>query len=797
MSDVPARTRSTREGVGQPVLRKEDPRLLVGGGRYSDDVNLPGQAYACFVRSPHAHARIESIATAAALAAPGVRAVLTGAEAAADGLAPLTHRPMPASPFEVMIRTADVAFIAPHPPMPGDRVRFVGEIVAMVVADTPAAARDGAERVAVTWTPLPAVTSSLAAADAAAPLLYEGTASNVSVDARAGDAPAAAAALARAAHIVRLQTWVQRVTGVPLEPRAAVGDWDAESGRYTVHAGAGGLGRTRTGVAGALGVPESAVRVVAGDVGGNFGTRNSCYPEFALVAWAARRLGRPVKWTAERREAFLADYQGRDLASEAELALDVDGTFRALRAVNTSNLGAHAVSFHPLNKGMAIVTTVYDIPAVSVRGRAVVTNTSPTTPYRSAGRPEVMFVIERLIDLAARRHGFDRLELRRRNLIVAGAMPHRNGLGVVYDSGDYRTALDRAVALADWAGFEARRAEARRRGRYRGIGVACYLELNTGDPRERAHIAVRPEGRVDLVLGTLSSGQGHATSFAQLLVEWLGVALSEVRLITGDTDVTVVGGGAHSARALRLAAIVMAKASDQIVDKGKRIAAWRLEAAAADIEFADRRFRVKGTDRSLDLYEVAAAAARADAPPDCRAPLDGTSDETMPEPSFPYGCAVCEVEVDAETGVVEVVRYTTVDDCGRAVNPMILHGQTHGGIAQGVGQALWESCAYDAESGQPLAATLMDYALPRADTLPPFTTEISEVPSTSHPLGLRGGGEGGTTPALGAVVNAICDALAELGVEHVELPATPERVWQAIRAGLRLSKARTAHSTGP
>jgi carbon-monoxide dehydrogenase large subunit len=759
------------EGIGQPVLRKEDARLLVGAGCYSDDVNLPGQAYACFVRSPHAHARLGGIDTAAALATPGVIAVLTGADAAADGLRPLTHSPMPANPHEEIVRRQHVAFVAPHAPMPADRVRFVGEIVAMVIALTPAAARDGAERVVVAWAPLPPVTEGLEALAPEAPLLYEGAASNACVDVEVGDAAAVEAAFASAAHVVRLQTWVQRVTGVPLEPRAAVGEWDPVTGRYTVHAGAGGLGRTRTGVAGALGVPESAVRVVAREVGGNFGTRNSCYPEFALVAWAARRLGRPVKWTAERREAFLADYQGRDLAAHAELALDADGRFVAFRTVNTSNLGAHAVSFHPLNKGLAIATTVYHVPAVSVRGRAVVTNTSPTTPYRSAGRPEVMFVMERLIDLAARRHGFDRLELRRRNLIPPTAMPYRNGLGVVYDSGDYGAALERTAALADWAGFEARRAEARRRGRQRGIGLASYLELNTGDPRERAHITVRPDRHVDLVLGTLSSGQGHATSFAQLLVDWLGVDLADVRLITGDTDVTVTGGGAHSARALRLAAIVMSKASAQIVERGTRRAAAMLEAAEPDIEFSAPHFRVKGTDRSVDLYEVAAAG-----------PLEGLCDEVLTAPSFPYGCAVCEVEVDPETGAVDVVRYTTVDDCGRAVNPMILHGQTHGGIAQGVGQALWESCAYDPESGQLLAATLMDYALPRADLLPSFVTEISEVPSTSHPLGLRGGGEGGTTPALGAVVNAIVDALAELGVEHLELPATPERIWRAITA---------------
>jgi carbon-monoxide dehydrogenase large subunit len=781
VSFLQSRSAAARDGFGKAILRKEDARLLAGGGCYSDDVNLSDQVYACFVRSPHAHARIDGIDAAAAHASAGVLAVLTGTSAHDDGVKSLTHSPMPGNPHEELIRAGDVSFVAPHPPMPADRVRFAGEVVAMVIADTPAAARDGAERVRVDWTPLRAASTSLAAVDASAPRLYDGTASNVCVDVAVGDAAAVDAVFQRAAHVVRLDTWVQRVTGAPMEPRAAVGVWDPASGRYTVHAGAGGLGRTQTGVAGALGVPESAVRVTAREVGGNFGTRNSCYPEFALVAWAARRLGRPVKWTADRREAFLADYHGRDLTVEAELALDGDGTFLAFRGVNTSNVGAHVVSFHPLNKGMALTATVYRVPAVAIRGRAVVTTTSPTTPYRSAGRPEIMFVMERLIDLAARRFGFDRLELRRQNLIPASAMPYRNAVGTLYDSGDYRAALDRAAELGDWTGFEARRAEARRRGRCRGIGVASYIELNTGFPRERAHITVRPEGGVDLVLGTLSSGQGHATSFAQLLVEWLGVELAQVNLVTGDTDVTIVGGGAHSARALRLAAVVMAKASDQIVDKGRRIAAWLLEAAVADVEFKARRFSVKGTDRSIDLYEAAAAALRADAPPDCRRPLDGTSDETMPMPSFPYGTAVCEVEVDPDTGAIELVRYTTVDDCGRAVNPMILHGQTHGGIAQGVGQALWESCAYDAESGQLLSATLMDYALPRADALPSFVTEISEVPSTSHPLGLRGGGEGGTTPALGAVINAVVDALAEFGVEHIEMPATPERVWRAIQ----------------
>jgi aerobic carbon-monoxide dehydrogenase large subunit len=783
MSFLQSRTGSARQGIGKHVLRKEDARLLIGRGCYSDDVNFPGQVYACFVRSPHAHARIGRIETAAARATLGVITVLTGVDAAADGVKPVAHSPMPGNPYEEIIRKEDVRFIAPHPVMPADRVRFVGEIVAMVIADTPAAARDGAEHVMIEWSALPAVTMSVAAAADDAPLLYEDVASNVCVDVKAGDAAETDHAFASAAHVVRLHTWVHRVTGVPMEPRTALATWDPASGRCAIHVQAGGLGRTQVGVAGALGVPESAVRATTRDVGGNFGTRNSCYPESVLVAWAARRLGCPVKWCADRHEAFLADYHGRDLAVQSELALAPDGRFLALRSSNTSNLGAHVVHFGPLNKGMAIATTVYDVPVVSLRGRAVVTNTSPTTPYRSSGRPEVMFVIERLIDLAARRHGFDRLDLRRRNLVPAGAMPYRNPVGVVYDSGDYRAAFDRALALADWDGFETRRAEARQRGRYRGIGVANYLELNTGYPRERAHVTVQPEGRVDLVLGTLSAGQGHETSFAQLLVEWLGVEHAQVRLITGDTDVTVVGGGAHSARALRLAAIVMAKAADQIVEKGMRIAAWLLEAARADIEFVAPRFRVKGTDRSVHLFEVAAASQGDRAPDDGRGPLDGLSDETLSEPSFPYGTAVCEVEVDPDTGVVEVVRYTTVDDCGRAVNPMILHGQTHGGIAQGVGQALWEACAYDEETGQLLSSTMMDYAMPRADLLPSFTTELSEVPSTSHPLGMRGGGEGGTTPALGAVVNAVCDALADLGVEHIEMPVTSERVWHAIQNG--------------
>ena len=784
MSFLDSRTRAASQGIGKPVPRREDERLITGAGCYSDDVNAPGQAYAAFVRSPHAHAAIRAIDATAARAAPGVLAVLSGREAAADGLRPIPHRPVPTNPHEVPLRSRDGSefFVAPHPPLPGDRARCVGEAVAMVIADTPAAARDGVEAVRVDWEPLSLVTAASDAALPGAPSVWDEHPSNVCVESEVGDAAAVEAAFTRAAHVVRLETQVNRVTGVPLEPRAALGVWDEAAGRYTLHAGSGGVQRHRADLAAVLGVPESAVRVVARDVGGNYGTRNSFYPEFALVAWAARRLRRPVKWTCERREALTTDYQSRDLSSHAELALDADGNFLAFRGVNTSNVGAHTVSFVPLAKGVAVSTSVYHVPVATMRARAVLSHTAPTTAYRSAGRPEVMFVVERLIDLAARRHGFDRVALRRRNLVPATAMPYRNPLGLLYDSGDYAAAQDRAVALADRAGFEARRAEARRRGRYRGIGLANYVELNTGVPRERADITVHPDGRLDVVIGTLSAGQGHETSFAQLVVEWLGVELDQVRVLTGDTDVAGVGGGSHSGRSMRLGAVVMAKAADQIVDRGRRIAAWLLEAADADIDFSRRRFVVKGTDRCVDLFDVAAAALRTDTPEMLRGPLRGTCDETMSVPSFPYGCAVCEVEVDPETGIVEIVRYTSVDDVGRAVNPLILHGQTHGGIAAGVGQALWELCPYDTASGQLQATTFMDYVIPRADALPMFTTEISEVPSTSNPLGLRGGGEGGTTPALGAVVNAIVDALAELGVEHLEMPVTPERVWRVIHA---------------
>jgi aerobic carbon-monoxide dehydrogenase large subunit len=770
-------------GIGHSVRRKEDARLLTGLGRYSDDVNLPGQAYSTVLRSPHAHARIRAIDTKAARAMPGVLAVLTGADAAADGLTPIPHLAAPGTPPDVVLHNRDGSAVpvAPHHVLPIDRVRHVGAAVAFVIAETMVAAKDAAEKVVVEYEPLPAVTDALAAVEPDAPRLYDDL-PNLMIDAEVGDAKATAEAFARAAHVTRLDTWINRVTGVPMEPRAAVGSYDAPSGRYTLYAGSGGIVRQKKELSSILGVPFESVRVVAHEIGGNFGTKNSFFPEFALVAWGSRKVGRPVKWTCERHEAFVSDYMGRDLMVSAELALDADGRFLALRSKNLSNVGAHSGSYIPLVKGVGLATAGYRIPTAHVGARAVLSATMCTTPYRSAGRPEVIFVIERLIDKAAREHGFDRISLRRRNLVPPSAFPYKNPQGISYDNGTYRAVMDRAMELGDWKGFKRRRGAARKRGRLRGIGLCCYLETTGGYPRERADITVHPHGRVDVVVGTLSSGQSHETTFAQCVAEWLGVPFDDVYVDESDTDIVKEGGGSHSARSMRLAGIVMGKASEAIIEKGKRIAAHMLETAEDDIGFAGGRFTVKGTDRSVGIFEVAKAAADdKTVPQDLAGSLAASCDETIRQLGFPYGAHVCEVEVDPQTGGLDVVRYTAVDDVGHAINPMVVDGQTHGGAAQGIGQALCELCAYDPQ-GQLLSASFMDYAVPRADMLPSFTTEISEVLTPTNRLGVRGAGEGGTTGALGAVVNAVVDALAELGITHIEMPVTPERVWRAIQS---------------
>jgi aerobic carbon-monoxide dehydrogenase large subunit len=718
------------------------------------------------------------------MAAPGVLAVLTGRDLVADGLKPIPHKVWSQHPAEIALNGRDgfKTFTAPHYPLPPDKVRFVGEAIAMVVAVTVAGAKDAAELVEIDYDVLPAVTDTREAANPDAPRLFDEAGSNVVVDGELADAAGTAAAFARAAHVVGFDTWVQRITGVPMEPRAAVAAFDPDTGRTTLYAGSGGVWRLKDDLATILAVPPDAVRVIMREVGGNFGTRGMIYAEFALVAWASRRLGRPVKWTGDRHEAFLCDYQARDLAVTAELALDARGNFLAMRGSNISNAGGHTTNYSPLQKGVEIMTTIYRVPVAHFRARAVVSNTSPTRPYRSAGRPEVMYVMERLIDLACREHGFDRVEIRRRNLVSQSEFPYKNAFGMVYDSGAYRHTLDWVLRMGEWDGFAARRTAARARGKLRGIGVANYLDTATGVARERTEMTVHPDGRVDVVIGTSSQGQGHETSFAQLVNEWLDVPIDNVRFLTHDSDMLVFGGGAHSGRGMRLASQIMWKATNAIIARGKRVAALLLQAKPEAITFAAGRFTVDGTDQSIGLFEIAEATLRrTDLPEELRGPLAAVCDEVIPQAAFPFGSHVCEVEIDPDLGTLEIIKYSAVDDVGRAVNPMIIGGQTHGGIVQGVGQALMEQCFYDARTGQLLSGSFMDYAMPRADVFPFFDTGISEVPMPGHPLGIRPAGEGGTTPALGVVVNAVVDALRDFGVRHVEMPATPERIWRAMR----------------
>ncbi len=771
-------------GIGVPLPRREDYRLLTGRGCYLDDFRLPGQVYMAVLRSPHAHADIFAIDKTAAQAMPRVLAILTGADFVADGGCPMTYAPAAQSPPDIRLENTDGSPIgAPRQyPLAQGRVRFVGEPVAIVIAETLAAAQDAAEAVTIEYELLSAVTEPAAAMQSNAPLLWPDRPSNIVVDARVGEAPAVDDAFAGAAHVARLKTRVQRVSGAPMEPRAALAAYDAAIAGYTLFVGGAGVARPRRDVGEMLGIDPARIRVIARDVGGNFGPRNYTYPEYALVAWAARRVGRPVRWTATRQDCFLSDHQARDLTVTAEVALDADGRFLALRADNLANLGAYNASIVPLTKGTELMSSVYDIPVATARARAVLGNMAPTAPYRSAGRPEVMFVIERLIDRAARIGGFDRAELRRRNLVPQTAMPYPNPFGMTYDSGDYLSVFATTLALADWCGFADRRAASRAHGRYRGIGLGGYIESQSGSPQERAIVTVLPDHRIELVIGTFSTGQGHETSFAQLIGEWLGVPANCVDLVTGDTDRVEIGNGSHSGRSLRLAATTTHQASQQIIAKGLRLAAHLLEAAEADLAYAGGRFTVSGTDRTIGLFEVAAAALTEAVPAELRGPLDGTGDVMSRVSSFPHGFHVAEVEIDPETGVVDLVRYTAVDDVGRAVNPLILHGQTHGGIAQGAGHALWEHCIYDPGSGQLLSGSFLDYAMPRAADLPFYATALSEVPSATHPLGFRGGGEGGITPALGVITNAVVDALAEFGVEHLDMPLTPEKLWRAMRA---------------
>jgi aerobic carbon-monoxide dehydrogenase large subunit len=577
--------------------------------------------------------------------------------------------------------------------------------------------------------------------------------------------------------------------------RAALGAYDPQSGRYTLHAGTGGAVRQKREMAAVLNVAPEQVRVVTAEVGGNFGSKNRPYVEYGLVLWAARLLGRPVKFTATRSEAFLTDTQGRDLVTKVELALRKDGRFLAMRADNISNIGARCVSLSPLSKGSALITGTYDIAAARLRSRAVFTNTMMTQPYRSSGRPEVTYAIERLVDRAAQELGIDRLALRAMNLVRAEQMPYVNAVGARYDSGTYAANMDLALRIADWHGFPARRAAAKKCDRLLGLGFASYVESSIGAPRERAEIAVLPEGRVRMVIGTQSAGQGQETSFAQVLADLLWVPVDKIDIVMGDTDIVSAGGGSHSGRSMRHAATAMSMASERLIERGRAIAALVLEAPQADISFTDGRFGTPASNRSLDFPELASEAARLALPAALKGALAVAVDNEMHDPVFPNGVAVCEIEIDPETGALELTRYASVDDVGRCINPLIVHGQTHGAIAQGVGEALWEQIYLDPSSGQPLTGSLMDYALPHADQLPRFRDEIVEVLSPTNPYGIKAGGEGGTTPALAVIVSAILGALAPLGVRDVAMPATPYAIWQAIQEAKQGPNAPA--STGP
>ncbi|MEE2996421.1 MAG: xanthine dehydrogenase family protein molybdopterin-binding subunit [Pseudomonadota bacterium] len=773
------------EKIGQPVRRLEDGRLLTGRGRFSDDWSLKNQAYMAVVRSPHAHARIRSVDTSDAENLPGVMAIFTGQDCIADELSPIPHSPEPSTKYDMKLHGpggSDV-FIGNHMLLPADKARYVGEALAVVVAETLAQAQDGADAVFIDFDPLPSVTDTKLSAVVGAPVIWDEVPDNIPVETFFGDKEQTDAAFDAAAHVVEMEFHIDRVTGVPMEPRAALGDYDTDTGRYTIYAGSGGSVRQKREMAEVLGEEADRVRVISKDVGGNFGTRNRLYVEFPLVGWASKKVGRPVKFTCQRTESFLTDYQGRDLVTKVSLALNGEGRFLAMRADNLSNVGSRMVSLSPLSKGSGLITGSYDIPTAHLRSRAVFSNTAPTNAYRSSGRPEVTFAIERLVETAARDLGIDPIEIRRQNLIPPEKMPYPNAVGMTYDSGEYEKNMAMAMELADWGGFSGRRSEAEARGKLLGRGFANYVESSIGTPREQAEIHVNADGHIDLVIGTQPSGQGHETSFAQVVAEWLGVPVQCISVIVGDTDVVKVGGGSHSGRSMRMAGTVIVKAADELIDKAKKLAAHVLEAAETDIEFKDGQFGIGGTDRQIDLFELAGVFEKHEnLPEELGGGLSVIEDNVMETPVFPNGCHICEIEIDPQTGAFEIARYTTVDDVGRAINPLIVDGQTHGGIVQGAGEALGELCAMDTETGQPLAGSFMDYHMPRADEYPSFSTALNEVPSPTNPLGVKAGGEGGTTPALAVLVNGFVDALRPYGVRDIKMPVTPRKIWELIHA---------------
>lgn len=785
--------------IGRPLPRSEDQRFVSGRGRYTDDIDLPGQAWAAFLRSPHAHARIGAIRTEAARAMPGVLAVLTGQDYRADGLRGVDHIPNPAD----AVRHQDKAFTRSETggiynrrqlPLPVDAVRHVGEAVVMVVAETPLQARDAAEAIDVAYEPLPAVVRGDDALAPQAPQLWDDLPGNLCFRVQIGDRAQAQAAFATAACVVRREFRNSRIVNAQMEPRSALGSHDPAQDTYTLTSGSQGVTRQQLGLADAFQVPPARVRVVCPDVGGGFGPRSSLNVEAVAVLWAARRIGRPVKWTSDRSEAFVSDYQGRDMLLRAAMAFDANGRILALDNDLIGNVGAHTVSYVPMSNSARVTTSVYDVPVVALRISAAMSNTVPTAPYRGAGRPETMHAIERLLDIAADELGIDRIEIRRRNLIARADLPRLSPMGLPYDAGDFPRNMERVLELADWQGFAARRREALERGKLRGIGLANYIESPVGAPRERIELSIDADGRVDIVSGTQSTGQGHETSFAQVVADHLGVPVGRVRLRTGDTDFVKVGGGSHSDRSMRLGGTLLVQASAALLERIRHAAAELLGVAPEQLRREGERFVAPGwrlqfwRRRSASLAEIARhVAAQGDPQDRDRRTLCAAAEFNGRMPAFPTGAAVCELEVDRETGTVEVVRYSAVDDVGTPINPLIVEGQIHGGLAQGLGQALCETYEMDSVTGQVLSGSFMDYGMPHAGLLPALTIELTNDPTTGNPLGVKGGGESGITPATAATFNALHDALADhLGrgadARELPMPATPLALWQAIHS---------------
>lgn len=767
-------------GIGQPVTRSEDPKLLRGEGNYTDDVNLDGQAYGVMVRSPYAHGTLNGIDTAEASAAPGVIAILTGADLDAAGLGTMKCG------LPLKGRDGSPINYVPRPALATDKVRYVGDPVAIVIAETATQARDAAELVELDIDPLPAVTDARAATEAGAPQLYDSISGNTAIDFQYGDTAKVDAAFAAAAHVTRLPLRNNRIVVSAMEPRSAVGSFDAASEGYTLNVGCQGVfGMMNTLAKQVFNIEPEKMHVVTGNVGGSFGMKAGAYPEYICVLHAAKVLGRPVKWTDDRSGSFLSDCHGRDHDMTAELALDADGKFTALRITGYGNVGAFLTAVSPMMPTMNTLknaNSVYRLPLIEVASKAVFTNTTPVTAYRGAGRPEANYYMERLIETAAREMGIDAIELRRRNQILPNEIPYAAANGMNYDSGDFPTIMQKAVEASDWDGFAARKAESEKRGKLRGRGVGCYLEVTAPVQEEMGGIRFEENGDVTIITGTLDYGQGHWTPFAQVLHQKLGVPFERIRLIQGDSAELIAGGGTGGSKSIMASGAAILEASDIVIDKGKKIAAHVFETAVEDIIFEGGAFQVAGTDRTVTVTELAEQLRGGlDLPEDLPRDLSVKHIFDAAPSAFPNGCHVCELEVDPDTGVVEIDRYNMVNDFGTVVNPLLVEGQAHGGIVQGLGQALMENAIYDSE-GQLQTGSYMDYAVPRASDVPSFTFATHAVPATTNPLGAKGCGEAGCAGSLPSIMNALVDALAPLGVKHIDMPATPEKVWQAIQS---------------